>query len=153
MVRVLSGAEGAGAIEFERARRALSMGNSVAALACLERALGLEDNPHWYSYFGYCVARERGQVSRGVGLCMASIEREPDDCEHFLNLGKVYLVSGNKTAAIRAFRDGMARGGSEDLVKELTALGQRKPPVIRFLARENPLNRFLGLFLCRIGLR
>lgn len=145
--------DGAAALEFERARRALAMENSVAALACLERALGLEDNPRWYSYLGYCVAKERGQVSRGVELCMASIERDPDAGEHYLNLGKVHMVSGNKTSAIRAFREGMARGGSAEIIEQLKALGQRKPPVIGFLARTHPLNRYLGLFLSRIGLR
>jgi tetratricopeptide (TPR) repeat protein len=145
--------EGAGALEFERARRALSMDNSVAALACLERALGLEDNPRWYSYLGYCIARERGQVSKGVDLCMVSIERDPDSGEHYLNLGKVHLVSGNKTAAIQAFREGMVRGWSAEIVEQLKALGQRKPPVIGLLARTNPLNKYLGLFLSRIGLR
>lgn len=145
--------ERAGALEFDRARRALSMGNTVAALACMERALGLEDNPCWYSFLGYCVAKERGQVSKGVELCMASLEREPDNPDHYLNLGKVYLVSDNKDGAIRAFREGMARGESLEIMEKLKEFGSRKPPVIPFLARANPLNRYLGLLLKRIGVR
>jgi len=146
-------AEGAGTLEFERARRALSMENTVAALACLERALGLEDNPCWYSSLGYCVAKERGQVTKGVELCMSSLELEPDNPDHYLNLGKVYLISGNKAGAIRTFREGMVRGGSEEIMAKLKEFGARKPPVIPFLERTNPLNRYLGLFLNRIGLR
>jgi len=145
--------DGAGALEFERARRALSMENTVAALACLERALGLDDNPCWYSFLGYCVAKERGQVTKGVELCMVSLELEPGNPDHYLNLGKVYLVSNNKEGAIRAFREGMAKGGSREIVEKLKELGARKSPVIPFLARANPLNRYLGLFLKRIGFR
>lgn len=143
----------AGTLEFERARRALTMENTVAALACLERALGLEDNPRWYSFLGYCVAKERGQVTKGVELCMTSLELEPGNPDHYLNLGKVYLVSNNKEGAIRAFREGMVKGGSREIVEKLKEFGARKPPVIPFLERANPLNRYLGLFLKRIGLR
>lgn len=142
-----------GTPEFERARRALSMDNTVAALASLEKALRIEDNPFWYSYLGYCIARERGQVAKGLELCMISLEHDPDNHAHYLNLGKVHLLSGNKAGAIAAFREGMSRGGDDELVEKLKEFGTRKPPVFKFLSRSNLLNRYLGLFLRRIGLR
>lgn len=147
------GPAGDGTLEFERARRALSMENTVAALASLERALRIEDNPSWYSYLGYCIARERGLVAKGVELCMISLEHDPDNHAHYLNLGKVHLLSGNKAEAIGAFREGMSRGGGEALLEKLEEFGMRKPPVFTFLSRSNPLNRYPGLFLRRIGLR
>ncbi|HOP40526.1 MAG TPA: hypothetical protein PLI53_05745 [Geobacteraceae bacterium] len=125
------------------------MDNTVAGLACLEKALELEDNKGWYSYLGYCIAKERGQVSRGVELCMVSLEHEPENPEHYLNLGKVKLISGNKADALRFFREGITKGGSV----ELRDFGMRKPPVLRFLARSNPLNIVFGRLFCRIGFR
>jgi Flp pilus assembly protein TadD len=145
----LSGAEG----EFERARHALVEGNTVAALAHLEKALRLHDNPRWHSYLGYCVAKERGQFQRGVELCLSSLEEEPGNAVHYLNLGNVHLVTGSKSEALRVFRQGMANGGDRQLLAKLTELGMRKPPVLSFLPRDNLLNRYLGLLLKRIGLR
>jgi tetratricopeptide (TPR) repeat protein len=142
-----------GVLEFERARRAIAMDNTVAGLACLEKALSLKDDKGWYSYLGFCVAKERGQVSRGTDLCMVSLENEPNNPEHYLNLGKIQLISGNRAEALRIFREGMARGGSAELMEKLNEFGKRKSPVIPFLPRSNPLNKFLGLFLRRIGLR
>ena len=142
-----------GVLEFERARRAIAMDNTVAGLAGIEKALSLNDNKGWYSYLGYCVARERGQVSRGADLCMISLEHDPNNPEHYLNLGKIRLLSGNRAEALRILREGVARGENAEIMAVLNEFGKRKSPVIPFLPRSNPLNRFLGLILRRIGLR
>jgi len=139
--------------EFQRAVQDIAEDNSLGALARLERALRFGDNRRWHSYLGYCIARERGQVRKGIDLCQSSLELEPDNPEHYLNLGKVHLIGGNKDEALRAFRDGMTRTGDATLADLLERLGTRKPPVISFLSRDNPLNRFLGLLLVRMGLR
>jgi len=142
-----------GVLEFERARRAIAMDNTVAGLAGIEKALSLNDNKGWYSYLGYCVARERGQVSRGADLCMISLEHDPNNPEHYLNLGKIRLLSGNRAEALRILREGVARGENAEIMAVLNEFGKRKSPVIPFLPRSNPLNKFLGLILRRIGLR
>lgn len=142
-----------GLLEFERARRAIAKDNTVAGLASIEKALSCNDDKRWYSYLGYCVAKERGQVSRGTELCMISLEQEPANPEHYGNLGKILLLSGKKAEALRTLREGMARGGSAELMALLNEFGKRKSPVIPFLPRKNPLNKFLGLLLGRIGLR
>ena len=142
-----------GVLEFERARRAIAMDNTVAGLASLEKALSLNDDKGWYSYLGFCVAKERGQVSRGTELCMISLEHEPNNPEHYLNLGKIQLLSGNRAEALRILREGVTRGGNAEIIAILNEFGKRKSPIIPFLPRSNPLNKFLGLFLHRIGLR
>ena len=142
-----------GVFEFERARRAIAMENTVTGLACLEKALVLQDNKGWYSYLGYCIAKERGQVSRGAELCMISLEHEPNNPEHYLNLGKIQMLTGNRAEALRTLREGVVLGGSAEFLEKLNEFGKRKTPVIPFLPRSNPLNKFLGLFLHRIGLR
>ena len=140
-------------VEFERAREALSDRRPLAALAHLEKALLLHDNPAWYSYLGYCIAKQRGQIKKGIDLCLISLELEPDVQAHYLNLGNIHLVSGNKAEAFRVFREGMKLGDHREIQSKLDEIGTRKPPVFTSLSRNNPLNRFSGILLSRIGLR
>ena len=139
--------------EFDRAQLELDGNNVLAALACLERALGIWDDPFWYSRLGFCIAKQRGHVTRAFELCRTSIEHDPDNPIHYLYLGKVHLIAGNKDDALQAFRQGMALGGNPQLEQLLADLGTRKPPVIRFLSRDNPLNKGLGIVFARLGLR
>jgi len=139
--------------EFALGMAALAAEDTLTALACLERALKLRDHPGWYSYLGYCIARERGQQRRGLELCLSALAMEPDNPVHLYNLGRVHLISGDKMEALRVLREGMAKGGSPELVRLLQTLGTRKPSLFPMLHRDNPLNKYLGLILSRLGLR
>lgn len=140
--------------ESTRALRELEEGNVLTALACLERSLAEEDNPELYACFGYCVAKERGHVTRGLELCRAAIEHEPDNPMHDYYLAKVQLLAGDKQETLATLRRAMNKGGApEVLLRMLAELGTRKPPPIRFLKRDNPLNKYLGILLSRLGLR
>jgi len=132
---------------------ALAAGETPSALALLERALKLDDNRSWHSYLGYCIAKERGQVKKGSDLCLDSLECEPENPVHFLNLAKVHLVAGSKNEALETLRKGMSLGGNPAIVALLERIGKRKPPVLSFLARANPVNRVLGLLLDKMRLR
>ena len=145
--------EGEAEREFELARKALNKEDFEAALAHLEIALELNDNPCWYSYVGYCIAKGRGEFRTGVDLCQMALEMEPENPVHNLNLGKVYLASGNKKKAQLAFRDGLAKGGNEEILRMLVEFGMRNAPVFTSLPRSNPLNKFLGILLHRHALR
>lgn len=139
--------------EFSLGKVALAREDTLTALMHLERALRLRDNPGWHSYLGYCVARERGQFRKGLELCQSSLAQEPDDPGHFYNLGRVHLTSGDKTEAMRVLREGMAKGGSAEIIGLLEKLGQRSPLLFPSLSRTHPLNRYLGMLLKRLGLR
>lgn len=139
--------------EFSLGMTALARNDTLAALTHLERALRIQDNPDWHSYLGYCIAKERGQYRKGVELCQSSLAKEPDNPEHFYNLGRVHLVNGDKLEALRVLREGMTKGGSFEILRLLENLGQRTPLLFPTLSRSNPLNRYLGLLLKRLGLR
>ena len=139
--------------DFQRALKELDEGNVLAALACLEKALNVWDDPRWYAYLGFCIAKERGQVTRALELCRIAIEHHPDDPVHYLYLAKVHLLSGPTEEALQALRAGMAQGGNPEIASLLEQLGTRKPPLISFLSRDNPLNKYLGFALSRLGLR
>lgn len=139
--------------EFAHGMAALAADDTLTALACLERALKLRDNPAWYSYLGYCIARERGQHRKGQELCLGSLAVEPANPVHLYNLARVHLASGDKAETLRVLREGMAKGGSPEIVRLLESLGKRTTPLFPVLSRSNPLNRYLGLLLSRLGLR
>ena len=138
---------------YSRALDALAAGDTQSALAVLERALKVTDNPSLHSYLGYCIAKERGQVKRGGELCLASLGLEPHNPVHYLNLARVQHIAGHKVEAIATLRQGMAVGGGSEIVAMLAALGTRRPPPLSFLSRDHLLNKWLGILFSRVGLR
>ncbi|MEW6571978.1 MAG: tetratricopeptide repeat protein [Nitrospirota bacterium] len=138
---------------FEKGVDALKTGDTLTALVFFEKALKAENNPFIASYFAFCIAKERGQFSKAVSICEEAIQKEPDNPEIYLNLGRIYLLYNRKEEAVRAFRDGLSHGTNLGIVNELNKLGTRKPPVIPFLKRSNPINKYLGIILKLLRLR
>jgi tetratricopeptide (TPR) repeat protein len=139
--------------EFLKGLKALQEGDSLAALVCFEKAAGLDARPVYFSYLGFCVAKERGQVQKGMLFCKEALEREPENTVHYLNLGRIYLVAGNKQEAIGVFRKGLAYGTNQEIIGLLDSIGTRKPPTIGSLSRDNFINKYLGKLLGKLGLR
>lgn len=139
--------------QYRRALQELEAGNVLAALARVEAALKLWDNPDWQPCLGYCIAKERGHVTKGLELCQAAIERQPDHGEHYYYLARVLLVAKRKPEALQILREGLNHGENHLIKQLLDELGTRKTPAIPWLHRDNPLNKSLGIVLSRIGLR
>ncbi|MEW6115575.1 MAG: tetratricopeptide repeat protein [Nitrospirota bacterium] len=138
---------------FTKGLHELHQGHTLAALANFERALQIEGNPLCTSYLAYCVAKERGQIKKAISLCEEVIERDPHNPVHYYNLGKIYLHADNKEYAVVVFREGLKYGKDENIINELVKLHTRKPPVIPFLDRSHPLNKYLGIILRLLRLR
>jgi tetratricopeptide (TPR) repeat protein len=138
---------------FAQGIDAVDHGNTISALSCFEKALQIESRPIISSYFAFCIAKERGQINTAILLCTEAISKEPENSYHYLNLGRVYLVSKNKGDAVRIFREGLNYGPNEQIVHELNKLNTRKPPVFPFLKRSNPFNKYLGIILKKLHLR
>ncbi len=63
----------------------------------------------------------------------------------YLNLGRARLAGHQTKAALEAFHDGLKYDtANEELLSHIRKIGIRRPPVITFLDRSNPLNKFLG---------
>lgn len=139
--------------EFRKGLEAIARGKTIPALASFEKALKLEDNPAFYSYFALCIAKERGQVKKAIALCEDALHKDGMNLAHYLNLGKILLRAGNQADAIRVFRGGLKYGKDPDIIYELSRLETRKPPLIRFLNRDNPINKYLGIILKKIRVR
>lgn len=140
---------------FTTARARLETGDTLEALALLERAhRAAPENARYGSWLGVMLVQERGQLKRGLELCVAAVERDASCPTHFYHLAKVYLRTGEKERAIDVLRDGMrAHPDDEQLSGALVSLGIRKPPPFKGLDRAHPLNKYTGIMLTRLGLR
>src|SRR5208337_628702 len=130
---------------FKRGVEELASGKMILALGSFEKAMELEDNPAFYSYYALCIAKERGQVKRAIKLCEDALQKDGENSAHYLNLGKILLQAGNHDDAIMVFRGGLKYLNNLPIIEELNKLATRKPPVISFLNRNNPINKFLGI--------
>lgn len=139
--------------EVATAIKTAEKGNTLTAMVQLEDLYRAEGEPLVASYLGYCLAKEQQQFKKAATLCRDAIERQPGEVLHYLNLGRVYLEAGQKVLAIKTFRQGMKVSRNRQIMVELNALGVRKDPVFASLARNHPLNRFMGVIFSRLGLR
>lgn len=142
---------------FEKGLSLLREDNTLAALACFEKAYELRKTPEIQSYFAFCISVERGQIVEAVRLCEAALAQQPDNPLHYLNLGRVYLHAKRKEEALAILRSGAAKdlSGKEntEIRLLLEQLGSRKKPLLPFLPRSHFLNKYPGLLLHRLGLR
>lgn len=138
---------------FERGLRGVDRGDWLYALSCFEKASQLEERPIFNSYLAVCIAKERGQFNKALTLCKDAMAAEPDNAAHYLNLGRVHLFQGQKMEALKIFREGLPFDGEMRIVRELDRLGIRRSPVIPFLKRTNPINKYLGILLGKFRLR
>jgi len=125
------------------------------ALAAFRQALSLQElEPRYLSYAGFCLAHVEKRSKEAIELCEKAVRIEFYRPELFLNMGRVYLLSGNKRKAHQTFWKGFALDrDNKELRAELEKMGTRKPPVFPFLDRKHPLNRIIGKALYKLRLR
>ena len=106
------------------------------------------------SYLGLAMASARAGTKEAIRLCREAVERETFHAELFLNLGKVHLMAGDRRQARLAFLEGLKLDREDpELLRCLQTIGMRKDPPLRFLHRNHPLNKHLGIALRRLRLR
>lgn len=131
------------------------------ALKLLNTSLELyPDEPFILSYCGCLEAILNKNYNHGIKACSKAIkiikERMPYGHEFYypvlyLNLGRTYLAAGNKKYAIEAFQKGLVfDNDNKDLLQEMKKLGIRRKPVLRFLPRSHPINKYIGIMLRRL---
>ncbi len=138
---------------FQKALEAMKNEQEYLALNLFEKAQNVGKDPLYLSSKALCVARVRRSFQEATHLCRDALESEQANPVHYLHLGKIFLLAGQKKKAIKAFRDGLKHGRNLEIIAELEKLGIRKTPVIKFLDRKHPLNRISGLLLSKMGLR
>lgn len=147
---------------FEEVRQLLRKRNSKSALKTLRYALeNFPSDPFFLSYYGCLLAIVENKPKEGIRICKDAIgslkNSVPFGSEFFypvfyLNLGRAYLKDDNRDGAVTAFKEGLKNDPEDhDLLWEMKKLGLRKRPVIPFLRRGNPINRYIGMLLSRVA--
>jgi len=129
---------------FTMGMETLENGESAAALTLLEKAVSMERNPLYCSNLAVCLAKEKRDFKLAISLCKEAIRKEPKNSIHFLHLGRVHLLADQKRDALRIFSMGLRNETNQDIIAEMKKFDRRRPPLIPFLERSNPINKTLG---------
>jgi tetratricopeptide (TPR) repeat protein len=147
------------AIDYLRAVKSrLRSGNQKVAFELLQQAaIQFPNDPVILSYYGCLQAIVDKKYRSGVETCRKAIAllkrasitgREIIYPVFYLNLGRAYLAADKKEDAISSFNKGLQYDSrNSELLKELRALGIRKPPPVPFLDRTNLINIYIGKLL------
>lgn len=138
---------------FTMGMESLKNRDNRAALDYLEKAVRLERSPLYCTNLAICLAKGKREFKRAISLCNEAIKKEPKNSLHFLNLGRIHLMANQKKDAIRIFNLGLRYGENKEIIAELNKFERRRMPPFPFLDRGNPLNRFFGKLLYRVGFR
>jgi tetratricopeptide (TPR) repeat protein len=108
------------------------------------------EDPALLSFFGYLKAVFEKDLKEGLLSCRQAVEFGLGEAAFYpvlyLNLGRVYALCGKKAEAVDCFMRGLARDPrNPELASEMRKFGVRKAPVISFLSRSNPVNKYLGI--------
>lgn len=104
-------------------------------------------SPEMLSLMGYTLVREAGQFRKGVEMCLKAIAANPGNIEHYLHLGRIYLLANKKDYAISTFKKGLRIRKDARIMAELRQLGIRRPPPVSSLPRNHVVNRVAGRIL------
>jgi hypothetical protein len=96
----------------------------------------------WYALTLVLVERNS---NLGMQLAEQALRAAGPDPEILLNCARIHLALNQRERAARAVSRGLARFPDDArLLAARDAMGTRRSPVIPFLPRSNPVNRFLG---------
>lgn len=102
-------------------------------------------DPRAMSWYGVTLVLVERNSNLGVVLCDQALRLTGPDPELLLNQARVHLALKQRERAVRAVLRGLELWpGDRRLAAARDAIGTRRPPVIGFLSRRNPLNRLLG---------
>jgi len=89
--------------------------------------------------------RTERQAKEGIALCKKAVKLGYADADNHFNLARSYWLLKKRGSAVDALESGMRLDARHSGLRELRdEMGYRRPPVIRFLSRDNFLNRLLG---------
>ncbi len=140
-----------GAEFFAKGMEALGHDHLYLARVCFEHAVNEERLPAYCSYLALALAKSRGEYHEAIALAQEAVDKDPVTAVHYLNLGRIYLLSGREQEAVETFRQGVQYDRHPEIIAELDLLVPRTPSVFPSLRRDHPLNKYLGLFLAYLG--
>lgn len=139
-------------IHFRKGLVALSGGDYVEAARHFKSAIAIErqrgvvsPQMRYLSYFGLASALAHGTTPEAIQACERAARTEFHNPELQLNLGRVYLMAGRTTKALVTFERGLRLDPHHQILREeFVRLDRRRSPILPFLGRSHPMNRWLG---------
>ena len=138
---------------IRKGERALENNDTLVALLQFEMAHAIEPQPRLKSKLAYCMAVERHEYKQAMTLCREALQAEPDNPDHYYQLSRIHIASGQKRQAIKSLRKGLKFKRHQLIIDELIRLGARKEPVFTSLPREHIINRSAGILFAKFGSR
>lgn len=138
---------------LDEALETLESNKVLEAMLLLEEVEKLHSTPKLRSYLAYCNAKVNGKFSDAIRTCKQALEEEPRVADHYLNLGRIYMLIKKRGPALQVFRKGNKLGPNKQLMQEMRKFGVRKQPAIPSLHRDHIVNRKLGKLMSRFKLR
>ena len=100
--------------------------------------------PTVLSLYALCLARQ-GKRKEAVDTCRMALKREPRNPTCRLHMARIYLLANARRKAFEELERGLSFSPeNQDLRRFEAEMGKRKPPVLGFLSRDNPINVKLG---------
>ena len=133
---------------YRRGCELLSQGRTAEAFEYFRTAHSLDSsNARYRSCYGLGLALVERRFNEGLELCRSAAKEEFFNPDLYHNLARVHLAFGFKAEALRYLRRGLMIDATHSgMLDDLSRLGVRRLPVLRFLPRRHPLNRWLGRF-------
>lgn len=131
---------------FERGRALFEGGRYEEALPLLRTAHAVEGNDaRVRSWYGLCLGLVERRFEEAVTFCLSAAKQEFFNPDLYWNLARLHLGFGFKSEGVRYLRRGlMIDPGHAAIRAAMQDLGDRAAPVLAFLPRRHPVNRWLG---------
>jgi tetratricopeptide (TPR) repeat protein len=143
---VQEGADATAVAAYEEGVAAFGRRDLPAAHLAFERAHRRDSrDPRFMSWYGVTLVLVEKNSNLGQVLCEQALRLGGPEPELLLNVARVHLALNQRERAVRAIQRGLELCPQDArLAAARDALGTRSAPVLPFLSRNNPLNRFLG---------
>ncbi len=140
---------------FEEGMSLITKGSPGAAMEFFEKLIEQgHKHPSCYSWLGITMARTKWDLVEAEKCCKLALQMDKTKPQYYLNLAEVYIQKDLKDKAIDTLKAGLRVDRRNRAIHtELAKFGIRRSPPIPFLSRESFINKHLGLFLAKIGLR
>lgn len=131
---------------FEEGLARYLAGDASAAHALFERAhRRAPGDARIMSWYGLTLVLVERNSNLGILYCDQALRLAGPDPALFLNQARAHLSLGQRERAVKAVSRGLAAAPDDAPLRAAQAsMGWRRRPVIPFLPRANPLNRWLG---------
>ena len=92
---------------LERGAAYVKQGNLRDAIDCYEEGMAFAHNAESMSLYAYCVAAEEKRFENAVSLAMIALQKELDNPEVYLNIGRVFILCERRELAVKALKRGL----------------------------------------------